>query len=311
MKNHKALPFAATVVASVAWGFSFLFTKDTLAYLGVFQLLGCRFLLAAGFMTLLLALRVFRVRLTWGKLKSLLLIALLEPVLYFICETVGVNLTTVSESGVIIALVPVAITISSVLLLKEKLSLLKWAAVGLCVGGVVLIVLSNGWDTGGGQLPGVLALLGAVTAAGLYNPLSRRASENCTPAEMTFVMMWTGAIVFNLAGLGDAAFRGQLGSYFSRMADIHVIGGIAYLGVISSVVAFFCLNYALSKLPATVIGTFINLIPAVTVFAGVALNGDKLTWLQAAGAALILIGIWGAASGKTNRQEEPLPISPQ
>jgi drug/metabolite transporter (DMT)-like permease len=303
--KSKSLPYAAAVLAAVVWGFSFLFTKNALGYLRPFQLLGYRFLVAAAAMTLLVATRAVRVRLTRAKLGGLLLVALLQPVLYFTGETLGVARTTVSESGVVIALVPVAITLCSVLLLRERLSPAKWGAVALCAGGVVLIVLSEGWDAGSGRerLLGVLALLGAVAAAGFYNPLSRKVSEACSPTEVTFVMMWVGAIVFNAIGLGDAAVRGELGGYFARFADLHVAAGIAYLGIVSSVVAFFCLNFALSRLQSSVVGTFINLTPAITVFAGVAFNGDKLGWLQCAGAALILLGIWGAARKKAEGLE--------
>lgn len=304
--KSKALPYIAVIISAITWGFSFLFTKNTLRYLDTFQLLGYRFIVAAVILTLLAALGIIKIKLTAAKLKGMLLVTLFQPVLYFICETVGVKLTSASESGIVIALVPIAITLCSVLLLRERLTLTKWISVGICVSGVILIVLSNGAVEGSGHLLGVLALLGAVVAAGFYNPISRKVSEICTPMEITFVMMWAGAIVFTAIGI--ATGNGGIGTYFSQFGNLSVLANIAYLGILSSIVAFFCLNYALSKLESSVIGTFINLVPLVSVFAGVVIGGDKLFPLQCVGAALILAGIWGTAHKKAATASAPLPV---
>ena len=45
---------------------------------------------------------------TSHKLSSLV-VALFQPILYFIFETVGVDLTSASESGIVIALIPVVV----------------------------------------------------------------------------------------------------------------------------------------------------------------------------------------------------------
>lgn len=305
----KALPIVAAIIAAVTWGFSFLFTKNALNHLETFQLLGYRFLVAAGFLTVLAAFRVVKLDLTAGKLKGMLLVALLQPVLYFIGETIGVKLTTTTESGIIIALAPIAITVCSVILLKERLSAVSWMAIAVSVAGVVLIVLSKGFDAGSGQFLGILALLGAVVAAGIYNPLSRMVSRQCSPIEVTFVMMWVGAIVFNIAGV--AMHEGGIGTYFSGFASPTVLMDIAYLGILSSVVAFFCLNYALSRLPSSVVGTFINLTPIITVFAGVLIGKETLLPLQIAGAALVLAGIWWMAHRQAAEARPPLPVQPE
>lgn len=303
--KSKAVPYAAAAVSAVAWGFSFLFTKNALSYLSMFQLLGYRFIVAAVFMTVLAAVGAIKIRLTKEKLRNMMLVALLQPVLYFMCETVGVNLTNASESGLVIALVPIATSLFSMRLLKERFNPLKWISVGICVGGVALIVLAKGLSSGGGQLLGFAALLGAVLAAGLYNPLSRKASEMCSPMEITFMMMWTGAIVFTATGI--VADKGDFGAYFGMFGSWNVMAGVAYLGLICSVVAFFFQNFALSKLESTVIGTFANLVPLISVFAGVAIGGDRLAPLQIAGAALILAGIWGAARGGPAAAKAALP----
>jgi drug/metabolite transporter (DMT)-like permease len=307
----KALPYAAATVSAITWGFSFLFTKNALYYLDTFQLLGYRFLVAAVLLAVLAAVGAIKLRLTAAKLKGMLLVALLQPVLYFVGETFGVKLTSATETGIIIALVPIAVSIFSFFMLKERMSPVKWIATAICVLGVVLIVLARGYHSGSGQMAGVLALLGAVVAAGIYTPLSRMVSRQSTPMEITFVMICVGAIVFNGIGIVSeataSAAAGRPFAYFNEFVNPAVITGIAYLGILSSVVAFFCLNFALSKLESSVIGTFINLTPLITVIAGITIGGESLLPLQCAGAALILAGIWGAARRTARKASMPLP----
>jgi drug/metabolite transporter (DMT)-like permease len=310
-KERKTLPTAVAMVAAVIFGFSFLFTKNALGTLDIFQLLGARFILAAVLLSALAACRVIKIRLTAAKIKSLLLVAFLQPVLYFTGETIGVKLTSASESGILIALVPIAITICSMVLLGERLTVFKWISVGVCVVGVVLIVLSKGLQGGSSHMLGTAALIGAVVAAGFYNPLSRKASRQSTPMEITFVMMWVGAIVFNAIGLATSAGRGDIGHYLAPFANWNVVADIAYLGILSSIVAFFFFNFALSKMESTVIGTIGNLTPIVSVFAGVFIAGEKLLLLQCVGSVVILAGIWGMARGSSVSAKAPLPVQPE
>lgn len=312
MRSKSALPYAAITVAMIIFGFSFFFSKDALGHAGTFQLLGFRFLLAAVALTLLAVCGVVRLRITRQKLPGLLLIALFQPLLYFICETVGVKLTSASESGIIIALIPIFVpffSFFSFAAARERITAARWLAIAICVAGVVLITLSKGFDGSGGHIEGIAALLGAVLAASVYTVISGRAARGSTPMEVTFAMMWAGAVAFNAIGLASAALRGSLPGYLAPLSNGRFLLDIVYLGLLSSIVAFFFLNYSLTKLEPTTVGAFENLVPVVSMFAGVVVGGEKLALLQYAGAALILAGIWGAAQRKSEASEPPLPVS--
>lgn len=135
------LPYIASAASAVIFGFSFLFTKAALDNLDMFQLLGSRFLVAAVLMSVLKTLKLIEIKITPAKVRSLLLVAIFQPVLYFIFETIGVDLTSASESGVLIALIPVAVAVFASPMLKERLSLLQWLSIFASVGGVILITL--------------------------------------------------------------------------------------------------------------------------------------------------------------------------
>jgi len=294
MNKHKSLvPYLSALIAATIFGFSFLFTKSALDSLGTFQMLGMRFLTAAVFVSLLRVFRLIKIRFSTAIFKDLVMVALFQPVLYFIFETIGVRLTSASESGIIISLVTVSITVIAFFMLKESLTLIQWASISLSVAGVVVITLAKGNASGSGHMTGILALLGAVVAAGFYNSLSRRASTLYTPVEITFVMMWTGAIIFSLLGLLESAASGGMGGYIRALSDPVVLKDILYLGILSSVGAFFLLNYSLSRMEASRLAVFMNLTPVIAVASGICIRGEKFYPLQFVGAALVLAGIWG------------------
>ncbi len=303
--NKKVISYIMLTGSSIIFGFSFLFTKDALTHLDLFQMLGLRFLIAALILTVLAFARVIKISLTRSKIKAMLPLVVLQPLVYFVGETYGIKLTSSSESGMMIALMPIAIALFSIKILNERLVLRQWIAVMASVVGVAMIIGANGFSGTSGNLLGYLLLLVAVAAEGMYAPLAKKhMATKCTPVEVTFLIMCGGAIAFNAAGLLVAAVAGEMRTYFTDALKIEVLSGLLYLSVASSVVAFFCINFALSKVRASASASFCNLTTVVSVLAGVLLGGEKLHMLQIAGMVLILISIWGVVSDGTPRIKE-------
>jgi len=286
-KGYGALSMTAAI-----FGLSFLFTKNALDHLEIFPLLGFRFLTAALFLTGLRWLRILRIRVPREHLGKILLVALFQPILYFTFETIGVSLTTSSQSSVMISLIPVAVLIFSHFMLGERLLPAQMAAAGISMAGVLIIVAVGARDGGQGHLMGVLALLLAVAAGGLFNPMSRRISPVASPLTITYVMMWAGALVFTAAGLIQAGLAGNLGSYLEPLGITRVRLELGYLGILSSGVAFFLFNYGLARVEASRSAIFLNLVPVVSIWAGVVFRNESFSGLQVLGALLILTGIF-------------------
>jgi drug/metabolite transporter (DMT)-like permease len=149
-----------------------------------------------------------------------------------------------------------------------------------------------------------------VAAATFFNVFSRKTSKGLAPMETTFAMMWTGAVFFglmslilHLAGLesvpqavaAEAATPGLLARAWGAAPSL------AYLGLLSSVGAFFLINFTLSRLRASQSAVFTNLTTLVSVLAGVLFRGEHFGLAQAFGALMIVIGVWGtnAQRGKS------------
>ncbi|NLW55636.1 MAG: EamA family transporter [Firmicutes bacterium] len=270
-----------------------MFTKGALNFVTPNQLLAFRFTIAALVMTLLRALRLIKIELRGRAIKGVLLLALVQPVLYFCCETTGVNLTTSSEAGLMIALIPVFVTVLAALTLKEIPTPHQLFFIFLSVAGVVLIVSGGEGIEGSGHTFGLLALLGAVLAAAVYDILSRWLSTQFRPVEITFVMMWFGALFFDAAVLIELWQKGEPLHLLALLQVKEVWSALLYLGIFSSIIAFFCTNYALSQIEASRAAVFANLSTIISVVAGITFLGEPFYSYHLAGGGLILLGVWG------------------
>lgn len=105
-------------------------------------------------------------------------------------------------------------------------------------------------------------------------PLSKKSSTSFTPLEITYVMLWTGALIFNFLGVTESIMAGNLAEYFSPIGNLDVVVGVLYLGVLSSVGGFFLFNYAIARLKVSQSAPLLNLTTVVSVLAGVIIQND-------------------------------------
>ena len=172
--SNTAKATLAAIVCNVIFGLSFLFSKVALDYAEPSVMLSVRFLTAFAVMSLILLSGKQKVSFKNKPVGKLLLMGLVQPVIYYICETHGIALTTASFSGVMIGLIPVAGLILGVLFLKEKCTFLQVVFTVLSVVGVGLTT-TGGFGTF--SLPGFLLLLGggiAYTIGSILYGLGKR-----------------------------------------------------------------------------------------------------------------------------------------
>lgn len=104
--KNETLGMIATLVASLLFGFSFLFTKGAVDRVSAFTLLSWRFVTALVVMSILALCGAIKLNFRGKRFGAVLTMAIFQPVIYFIGESVGMRLTTASESGTIIAVIP-------------------------------------------------------------------------------------------------------------------------------------------------------------------------------------------------------------
>jgi drug/metabolite transporter (DMT)-like permease len=283
--------YLAGIGASTIFGFSFLFTKNALDDLAPHELIFLRFLTAALVMSALVLMGFIKLDYRGKDLRILFLTALFQPLLYFVLETEGIRRVESSTAGIILSAIPVMVTVLAAIILKERLKPVQIATTLLSFAGVLVVVIFRSYGAVGGQPLGIVLLVLSMLCAASFNIMSRRSSRYFKPAETTFFMMWFAVISFGgifavrtiMAGGTDLLSRLGPGS----------ISSILYLGILSSVVAFFFINYNLSKLKSPEAAVFANLTTLVSVIAGLAFRNESIRPTDILGGIMIIAGVWG------------------
>jgi len=318
-KASLLLPALAALGAVTLWGLSFPAMKVAVQALGPMPLMWARMMVAmallAPFTARLFPSRAMAVapsgtpmrRGFWSgvprKHKLLLLpTVLLQPCLYFLCESNAMQMTTASQAGVISASVPLLVGAGAWLFLGERPSPRLWVGVAFSCGGVAWLTLSGGAGTESAPDPllgNILELLAMVCAAGnmvLVRRLSAHGEHDgfrWNPWTLTALQTLAGALFFAPGAYAVLVGAGQWPS--------DVVLAVIYLGAGSSLGAFGLFNWATSHLPASSVGAFINLVPVTAVGFGWLWLGETLNATQMLAAAVVMVGV---ALG-TGRRRQP------
>ena len=280
----------AAFISCIIYGFSFLASRVALMHTAPEMLLAIRFSAAMLIMIALVLTGVYKVDLRGKPVGMFIIIGICQPVIYFISETKGIQYTNSSFAGIMISLIPVVTAVFSAVFLGERLRLSTLAWIFVSVAGVSVISTSQ-TSNGAVQLKGVLWLLAAVASAAAFYITSRSIADKFTPFERTFVMMVTGFVFFTASAVvkDGADFIPMLKA---GLTDRNVMLPILYLAVLSSVAAFMMQNYAVTYIDLAKITVFENIIPLISVAAGVILLKEPFSVWQLTGMILILLGVW-------------------
>ena len=279
----------AALFAQIIFGFSFLFTKLALGFATPFVVLADRYLIAVLVMSLVMFITKTKLRFT-KKLWKLTVMACFQPIFYFLFETYGIRMTTSSFSSVMIAMIPVVSMVSGIFLLKEIPTFMQYLFTALSVFGVSWMAFL-GTSDGTVTSLGILLLAGAVISSVCYNILSRKLSSEFSPLERTYAMMLIGFLIFTGIALAEN-IRNPL-AVFAPFFCGEFTFSILYLGVVSSVLAFFLMNYANTYLPVSKTTVFSNLTTVVSVIAGVIILKEPFSLQTFCAILLIVTGVWG------------------
>jgi len=306
VNSRTAIGIAAAVVTEVLYGLSFVFTKGAVDLVTPAALLAWRFVVALAVLGVLIAARVVWLTLTRRSVRPLLLLALFQPLLYYAAETLGVQRTTASESGIIVAIIPVGVLLASWLILGRRPSRAQVLGILVTFGGVVATVVAGGVRAGFDPL-GYLLLLGAVASYSLYAVFAERDTAT-SGLDKTFAMVAVGALAFGAVAAGEAAAGGRLAELVTLpVSHPELLTSIGYLAVGSSVGAFFCQAVAIANLGSNRYSTFIGLSTLAALIAAGVVLGERLAPLQLVGGAVIMLGVYLANATTRTPVEQPQP----
>ncbi len=287
-KKTAVLATLAAFFSNFIFGFSFMFSDMGLKVTSPSVLLALRFLFAFLILNLLVIFKVVKINFKGKKVLKVLIMGIMQPVIYFYCESYGIKFSSPTFAAIMLALVPIGAMIYSALFMKEAPTLWQVVFGVLSVLGVILI----SGDGEGATAGGAVLLLGAILSAVLFNAISRQSANEFSPFERTYVMFFLASIVFTAVAVIENI--NDLSLIYKPLLNGSFLISILYLGVLSSVVAFFLINYANTHLPISRTTVFSNVITVVSIFAGIVILKDTaLSLPNIIYSLMIIVGVWG------------------
>ena len=294
MISHKkqGQAYLGLILVTLIVGLSFIFVKIGLRYSGAMDLLAHRFTAAAFSIALLWIFGFIKLPpFSFKKAKSLLLLSLFYPMLFFALQTFGLQNSTASEAGIIFATTPIITLIAASFFLKEKTTLLQKIGIVLSIAGILYIIYFTGNISGSTTLKGLFLLMLSVFALVVYYVLGKVVSANFTAMEITVWMTLVAFFVFNGFSIFSHVQNNTLSQFFNPLVHMEFLWAVLYLGVLSSMVTAFLTNFALTQVPASQIAVFNNLSPLVSIAGGILILNETLFSYHLIGGLLVLLGV--------------------
>lgn len=214
-------------------------------------------------------------------------------------QFVGTDLSNAVSGTLITSASPAFILIFAVLLLHERLTAVRIAAVALATLGVIVIINPSEADVGSSAFLGNIALAIAAMTWGLYSVLVRRLSGRVDTLFFSFLAP-VGGLILTLPASAIELQSRPVGTITPA-----VIAGILYLGVISTALAMWMWNRAFALVDASTASLFFFAQPLVGTVLSVLLLGQTMTTGLWIGGALIGAGVLLALGGDRRNRSTP------
>ncbi len=296
-KKGHFFTYMILIMTMILWSSSFIGLKLGLSVFTPFEVMALR-MMSASLFCLPYAKEVWQIFKNKKYRTILVLGVLFEPCLYFLCETFALHYTTASQAGMVVALAPLFIGLGAWIWLKEKLEPRMWFGFFVAVVGIVwLSVTGEQSQSAPNPLLGNALELCAVLCAMGYTLCVRTLVQHIPPAVFTAAMAFAGSLFFlPLCLIPVEITPVELGFEIPTWLPLVAI---VYLGLAVSLIGYGGYNYALSRLPASRVAPYLNLIPIITMFMGVVLLKEQLVFSQYIASALVIFGIVISQSSQT------------
>ncbi|NGO40824.1 DMT family transporter [Streptomyces ureilyticus] len=291
---------AVLLLVALVWGSSYLSAQTAAAALPVLVVLFARYALSAlACLGLVAAARRGPQGRTRGwtreEIRAGVPLGVTQAAVLLI-ETYGVAHTSAANAGLIISLTIVLTPLLDRSGRRGGLPPVFFAAAGVCVLAVGLLMAGNGFHA---LRLGDLLMLGAAVVRAAHVVLVGRltAGRTIRPLQLTAVQTLVGSALFlapaardlpDLAHVGPAAWAQLL-----------------YLALFCSVFAFLAQTWAVQRTSASRASLLLGTEPIWAAAVGIGLAGEHFTVLTGFGAALMVAGTyWGQAVERAHRAKD-------
>ena len=297
MARNNTWIYHLVAFATVAiWGCTFVSTKVLMLNgLSPAQIFTLRF-----FIAYVMMLAVYHSRLwadSWRDELKMMLLGISGGSLYFLSENEAMNFTSTTNTSLIVCSCPLFATLLVRLVYRSttRISMMQLGGSLLAFAGMVIVVLNGRFVLHLSPLGDALAFTACLSWS-VYSLLMKWVSAKYGAAFITRKVFFYGVLTI----LPYYIFYPTLPTAAVLTKPV-VVGNLAFLGCLASMICFLTWNWCISKLGAVKATNWVYFNPITTMIFASWVLGEKITPYFLAGATCILLGMLVAdRSTKTN-----------
>lgn len=288
--NHIVQGFLLAIIATLLWSGNFIIARKvshTISPISLaFYRWACASLVLFPFAYKKVITELPHIKANW-KILSLIAftgIALFNTFVY----VAGHNTTAINMALIGTTSSPIFATIMAVVFLKERLGFYRIIGMIICIIGIVLLISKGSWEIlhSFKFSSGDAWILAGAFAFAVYNILVRKKPVKISALSFLLIIFVIGALMLFPFYLLEQSFVDN-----STKWSTTLISSILYLGIGTSVLAFWCWNLAISKLGAGRTVLFGNLIPIFSTLEAILILGESITPIHFYSGILVIAGL--------------------
>jgi drug/metabolite transporter (DMT)-like permease len=263
----------------------YVVSKVVLEVIPPFALLSLRLMMGAIALGVVIFLRKDKTTFTREQFWKSLLVGFVGYGISLGFQFVGTKLSTASNGSLVTSATPAFVLIFAPFLLGEKTTIRRIIALAISTLGVLAVIDPRTAELSPNLFWGNMSLLSAALTWALYSVLVRKVSQSADLLISSAVMLLGGLPSSFALGIWEINTQGM------GAITPGIVGGLLFLGIISTAIAMFLWNYAFAELPAAVASLTFFAQPVVGTLLGWFFLSEVITPLFLIGGALISIGI--------------------
>lgn len=295
MDRYKKLGFSDALMffAILLWSINFSFVKVALYEFTPLGFNGIRLIFASLLLVLFLSVSRESFRITKIDFWRLVALGIVGNTAYQMLFIHGINLTTASNSAIIIATTPIFIALLSFLLKHERLNWAAWTGIFISFIGFYFVMTKQPGSlslNGKGALGDLMILVGTLCWA-VYTVFSLPLLKRISPLKLTMYTMITGTVFFLPFCVKD-----MIDLPYSQIS-LKAWAALVFSGLFALSVCYVIWYYSVKRVGNSRTSIYDNLIPIFTIFFAYFLLDERISLLQGAGTMVILCGVYLTRSG--------------
>lgn len=282
--NKTAAGILCGLGAASIWGGMYVVSKVVLDIIPPFSLVSLRLLLGALTLATVLGVRGFP-KITQKQFWQVIGVGFVGYGISLGLQFLGTKLSTAANGSLVTSATPAFVLLFAWILLREKITSLRLFALALATLGVVAVIDPRSAQLNPDLFLGNLLLLGAAVTWALYSVLVRKTTQTLDVLLFSLIAFLGGLPVSVPAGVWELKTIGvgEIG--------LGIVGGVLFLGIISTALAMVLWNTAFAYLDASLASLTFFAQPVVGTLLGWLFLGERITPLFLFGGFLIGLGL--------------------